>query len=182
MNRIESIHVVPTTPRQSAPSRFDAALQNAANHLARTVAGGLELAAPAIPGGTFLLGAVRAATQPAPGSAPVAGAAPFLGSGNVLGAGSLPGSSALGGSMLGGAAAGQATPLGAGTSPAGAVGGSETDIMASARALQAESAAFNAQYLQLQEAMQRENREYTALSNVMRVKHETARAAIGNIN
>jgi hypothetical protein len=54
--------------------------------------------------------------------------------------------------------------------------------MASARALQAESAAFNAQYLQLQEAMQRENREYTALSNVMKVKHDTARAAIGNIN
>src|SRR5512138_3976464 len=79
MNRIESIHVVPTTPRQSAPSRFDAALQNAANHLARTVAGGLELAAPAIPGGTFLLGAVRAATQPAPGSAPVTAAAPFVG-------------------------------------------------------------------------------------------------------
>jgi hypothetical protein len=54
--------------------------------------------------------------------------------------------------------------------------------MASARALQAESAAFNAQYLALQEAMQRENREYTALSNVMKVKHDTARAAIGNIH
>jgi len=163
MNRIESIHVVPTTPRQSMPSRFDVALQNAADHLARGVAGGLELAAPAIPGGTFLLGAVRAATQPAPGAAPVAAAAPFVG-GSALpstGVASLP-------------APGSTSAKGAGSS-------GETDLMASARALQAESAAFNAQYLQLQESMQRENREYTALSSVMKVKHDTARAAIGNI-
>ena len=93
MNRIESIHVVPTTPRQSMPSRFDVAMQNAANHLARTVAGGLELAAPAIPGGTFLLGAVRAATQPAPGAAPVTAAAPLAGgaAAPAVGAGSSAG-------------------------------------------------------------------------------------------
>jgi hypothetical protein len=165
MNRIESIHVVPTTPRQSAPSRFDAALQNAADHLARTVAHGLELAAPAIPGGTFLLGAVRAATQPAPGSAPVAAAAPFVG-GSGYGVASAA------------ASAGGASVAGSGT----ATGSPETDVMASARALQAESQAYNAQYLQLQEAMQRENREFTALSNVMKVKHDTAHAAISNIH
>jgi hypothetical protein len=165
MNRIESITVVPTTPRQSAPSRFDVALQNAADQLARTVSGGLAAAAPAIPGGTFLLGAVRAATQPAPGMSPVSGAAPFVG-GSPTGA---PGSPGFGGS--GAPAAGAA----------GGTGSAETDVMASARALQAESQAFNAQYLQLQEAMQRENREFTALSNVMKVKHDTARAAIGNI-
>lgn len=158
MNKIESIHVVQTTPRQSEPGRFDAALQRAANHLARTVAGGLELAAPAIPGGTFLLGAIRAATQPAPGSAPVTAAAPFVGAT---------------GSASGSAATGTGAPAG---------GSGETDVMASARALQAESQAYNAQYLQLQEAMQRENRQFTALSNVMKVKHDTARAAIGNIH
>jgi len=162
MNRIESITVVPTTPRQSAPSRFDVALQNAADQLARTVTGGLAAAAPAIPGGTFLLGAVRAATQPAPGTSPISGAAPFVG-GSSYG---VPGH------------AGGSTPA---ASAAGATGSAETDVMASARALQAESQAFNAQYLQLQEAMQRENREFTALSNVMKVKHDTARAAIGNI-
>ena len=165
MNRIESIHVVPTVPRQSMPSRFDVALQNAADHLARTVTGGLELAAPAIPGGTFLLGAVRAATQPAPGTAPVAGAAPFVG-------GSTAGAAGLAGSGPGAGVVG---------APGGTGASAETDVMASARALQAESQAFNAQYLQLQEAMQRENREFTALSNVMKVKHDTARAAIGNI-
>jgi hypothetical protein len=168
MNRIESISVVPTTPRQSMPSRFDVALQNAASHLARTVTGGLELAAPAIPGGTFLLGAVRAATQPAPGTAPVSAAVPFVGGG------------VIGTSGVAGAGVGAGTVAGTGTGSATGASG-ETDIMASARALQAESQAYNAQYLQLQEAMQRENREFTALSNVMKVKHDTARAAIGNI-
>jgi hypothetical protein len=165
MNRIESIHVVPTTPRQSMPSRFDVALQNVASHLARTVNGGLELAAPRIPGGTFLLGAVRAATQPPGGPS---GA-------STQGAGTW-GATALG------AAGTQGSPGVASSIGAGATGGtSDTEALSAARSLQAESQAFNAQYLQLQEAMQRENREFTALSNVMKVKHDTARAAIGNI-
>lgn len=59
---------------------------------------------------------------------------------------------------------------------------SDRDALATTRSLQAESASLNAQYLQLQEALQRENREFTALSNVMKVKHDTARATIGNIH
>ena len=166
MNRIESIHVVPTTPRQSMPSRFDVALQNVAGHLARTVSGGLELAAPRIPGGTFLLGAVRAATQP-PGALPGVGMASAGGGFGATGLGA-------GGAMGSGAT----SPLPAATG--GATSG-DGESLSAARALQAESQAFNAQYLQLQEAMQRENREFTALSNAMKVKHDTARAAIGNI-
>ena len=41
---------------------------------------------------------------------------------------------------------------------------------------------FNLQYLQLQENMQRESREFTALSNVMKVKHDSAKSAIDNIH
>jgi hypothetical protein len=166
MNPIESISVVPTTPRQSMPSRFDVALQNAANHLARTVVGGMELAAPAVPGGTFLLGAVRAATQPPGGTASMTGASPYGPTALAVATGAAPGA---------GSAAAVAATGGQ------AAGGSDTDALSAARSLQAESQAFNAQYLQLQEAMQRENREFTALSNVMKVKHDTARAAIGNI-
>jgi hypothetical protein len=40
---------------------------------------------------------------------------------------------------------------------------------------------FNLQYLQLQNAMQNENRQYTAVSNIMKTKHGTAKNAIGNI-
>lgn len=40
---------------------------------------------------------------------------------------------------------------------------------------------FNLQYLQLQENMQADNRQFTTLSNVMKTKQETAKNAIGNI-
>jgi len=40
---------------------------------------------------------------------------------------------------------------------------------------------FNLQYLQLQSQMQHENRSYTAISNIMRTKHDTARNSISNI-
>lgn len=40
---------------------------------------------------------------------------------------------------------------------------------------------FNIQYLDLQKQMQDENRRYTLVSNIMKTKHDTAKAAINNI-
>ena len=40
---------------------------------------------------------------------------------------------------------------------------------------------FNLQYLQLQSQMQHENREYTALSNIMKTKHDTVKNSISNV-
>jgi hypothetical protein len=40
---------------------------------------------------------------------------------------------------------------------------------------------FNLQYLRLQEKMQNENRNYTAVSNIMRTKHDTVKNSISNI-
>jgi hypothetical protein len=74
----------------------------------------------------------------------------------------------------------------AGTAAAGIAGraatGAEGDAIEATRALQQEAQTFNLQYLQLQEAMQRESREFQALSNVMKVKHDSAKAAINNIH
>jgi hypothetical protein len=58
----------------------------------------------------------------------------------------------------------------------------ERDVLDETRALHEESRTFNLQYLQLQENVQRESREFTALSNVMRVKHDSAKSAIANIH
>jgi hypothetical protein len=141
MNKIESIHVAPTTERKAEPGRFENALRTAASGLARGVAATVELASPYVPGGTVLSGAIRSA------------------------------------------AAGAASPAGGGAEP-GAAGGNtaEDDILAATRTLQQEARTFNLQYLQLQENMQRESREFTALSNVMKVKHDSAKAAIANIH
>lgn len=40
---------------------------------------------------------------------------------------------------------------------------------------------FSMQYLQLQQQMQNENRSYTAISNIMKTKHDTAKNSISNI-
>jgi hypothetical protein len=58
----------------------------------------------------------------------------------------------------------------------------EGDLLEATRALHQEAQSFNLQYLQLQEGMQRESREFTALTNVMKVKHDSARSAINNIH
>jgi len=44
-----------------------------------------------------------------------------------------------------------------------------------------QSQEFNLMYLQLQEELSRENRRYSALSNVLKTRHETARSVISNI-
>ena len=40
---------------------------------------------------------------------------------------------------------------------------------------------FQPQYLQLQSQMQNENRSYTAISNIMKTKHDTVKNSISNI-
>jgi hypothetical protein len=152
MNPIESIHVAPTTEKKTEPGRFGAALRAAASGVARGVASTVELAAPYVPGGTVLAAAVRSGVGPSRGRP-----------GGALGPD--PGTSATRGAP--GAVAG---------------GGGEGDILEATRALQQEAQTFNLQYLQLQEAMQRESREFTALSNVMKVKHDTAKSAINNVH
>jgi len=91
-------------------------------------------------------------------------AAPFVPAGTVV--------SAAVRSAVSGAAAGAA----------GGGAGGETDLLAATRALQQQSQSANLEYLQLQENMQRENREFTTLSNVMKVKHDSAKSAIQNIH
>jgi len=146
MNKIESIHVAPTTEPKAEPGRFETALRTAGSRLAQGVAAGVELAAPYVPAGTVLSAAVRTAA----------------------------------GSSASAVASAAASPSG---SPAtAAAGGSEGDLLEATRALQSEARTFNLQYLQLQEGMQRESREFTAMSNVMKVRHESAKSAIGNIH
>jgi hypothetical protein len=148
MNRIEAIHVAPTTERKAEPGRFENALRTAASGLAQGVASTVELAAPYVPAGTVLSAAVRSvARTPA-------------------------------------TAVGVAASSGGGTTAVSGSGGgtSEGDVLEATRTLQQEARSFNLQYLQLQENMQRESREFTALSNVMRVKHDSAKSAIGNIH
>ena len=42
-------------------------------------------------------------------------------------------------------------------------------------------AAFNSEYLRLESQMQQENRRYTAVSNIMKTKHDTVKNSISNV-
>jgi hypothetical protein len=96
----------------------------------------------------------------------------------ALAAPAIPGGPVLAAAIRGGAAA-AARP---GSALEGGPLSGGGDIIEATRTLQQEAQAFNVQYLQLQENMQRESREFTALSNVMKVRHDTSKAAIANIH
>jgi hypothetical protein len=90
-------------------------------------------------------------------------------------------SAILGGA--GGPVPGRAVPAGAlagAAVPAGVSAGDGSDL-ATMQAMQRESQAFNLQLLNLQEEVQQENRRFSTLSNVLRAKHDTAKAAVSNI-
>lgn len=48
-------------------------------------------------------------------------------------------------------------------------------------ALQAEGFKMNAMYMGIQREMQRESREFTTVTNIMKVRHDTAKSAINNV-
>jgi len=54
-------------------------------------------------------------------------------------------------------------------------------LFRAAEEMQELSQSFNVQYLTLQQDMQRENRQFTMVSNVMKTKHDTAKNAINNV-
>jgi hypothetical protein len=53
--------------------------------------------------------------------------------------------------------------------------------LAATKKMQETLMSFNLQYLQLQSRMQRENRAFTAVSNVMKTKHDTVKNSISNV-
>jgi hypothetical protein len=93
--------------------------------------------------------------------------------------------------VLGGIAAqppaGSAGLTGGATAPGGsamgaaATRGSQSALLAATKQMQETQMSFNLQYLQLQSQMQNENRSYTAVSNIMKTKHDTVKNSINNI-
>jgi hypothetical protein len=58
---------------------------------------------------------------------------------------------------------------------------SEQSLIQATKEMQETQMSFNLQYLQLQSQMQTENRSYTAVSNIMKTKHDTMKNTIANI-
>lgn len=69
---------------------------------------------------------------------------------------------------------------GGGSSATGAVGATGTGDASIEASLQ-QSQDMNLYYLQIQEAVNAQNRTFSALSNVLKAEHDTVKTAIGNI-
>jgi septal ring factor EnvC (AmiA/AmiB activator) len=58
---------------------------------------------------------------------------------------------------------------------------SQPQLLDATKQMQETQMSFNLQYLQLQSQMQHENRSYTAVSNIMKTKHDTVKNSISNV-
>jgi hypothetical protein len=58
---------------------------------------------------------------------------------------------------------------------------SSQQLMSATQAMQEVQMSFNLQYLMLQQNMQQENQQYSAVSNIMKEKYNTSKKAIANI-
>jgi hypothetical protein len=132
---------------------------------AQTVGGAVGVAAPFVPGAAVVSAAVTGAGQAMSG-----------GAGYNTGGGGQ-GISA-GGANIPVGGPGLNTGQGGG---AGGTGNPQQDMINQTKGMQEMMASFNLQYLQLQEKMQQENRSFTSISNVMKTKHDTAKASINNV-
>jgi hypothetical protein len=146
----------PSSVRQAADESFATVLKTGAGAVTGAVAGGAAVAAPFVPGAAGVSAALGNA-QAARGVVQNA----------VLGGAGAPGVPAGGAPALDGVGA--------------LAGGSPGEIVEATRRLQESNQLFSMQYLELQEKMQQENRQYSTLSNVLKTRHESAKTAISNI-
>jgi hypothetical protein len=76
---------------------------------------------------------------------------------------------------------GVAAPAGGATTLAAAAGATGNPEMANVEAMMQQGQMSNLQLLALQQQVQQENQQFSTVSNVMRAKHDTAKAAVSNI-
>lgn len=135
------------------PTRpFQAVMQASAS----AVVGGAEAAVRRLPGGPILAAAFRPTSGPYTSASPPSSSAPAT----------TPEGRTV-------------TGPGSGSGPGGTAPGSSNDP--ALEGMLDQNTDKNLYYIALQERISAENRLYTAYSNVLRVRHETMKNAIGNV-
>jgi hypothetical protein len=154
-NRIGTLSITPTVARQTPQNDFGTVLARTAQEVVRTGSG---VVAAIVPGAPAVSAAVASVSK-------------------VVATANAP---ARGASVSAGAATGGTT--GSASATLGATGqGDQWDLLAAQKEMQAEGAKMNLEYMNLQNQMQAESRAQNAISNIMKVRHDSAKAAINNI-
>jgi hypothetical protein len=71
--------------------------------------------------------------------------------------------------------------IGNSISNSGSTSSSCQQLMSATQAMQEMQMSFNMQYLQLQNSLQNDNRQFSMVSNIMKTRHGTVKNMIGNI-
>jgi hypothetical protein len=201
------LSTVATSTRQTAKTDFGTVMREGLIKASNVAMEGLRVAAPFIPGSAIVSAAVAGANlAQTVGNASYGGsrsgfassASGLSGGGGPAGnAGSTPGTYGGGGQLaIPGRNPGYGTNLaqpasnfaGGGGAGAGATSGfnsGATDafsqMMSATRQTAEFQASFNLQYLQLQEKIQQDTRQFNLISNIMKTKHDAAKNALNNV-
>lgn len=202
------LSTVATSTRQTPKTDFGTVMRDGLMKAGDVAMQGLQVAAPFIPGSAIVSAAVAGAniastvggTGGAGGMGGGGGGASGFASGSHglvtggAGPGSISGNASIGGSNVNGAltipgrAPGLNTALG-GTgaatnnqaSTASAQGDGFNQMMNATKSMAEFQASFNLQYLQLQEKLQQDTRQFNLVSNIMKTKHDAAKNALNNV-
>ncbi|MFP2929546.1 hypothetical protein ACLESO_30975 [Pyxidicoccus sp. 3LG] len=173
-----------TTARQTPNTGFGARLQNGLNSAAGAVGAGVGAVAGMIPGGQIVSAAVSSMHTFSSTSGSGMAGAPYAG---VMGTAVSAGGAGISGSV----------PMGGGISVGGGIGGvvanpaggamgvggnpsSPTDTVNGSFSLN-KMAEENSKLLNLQAAIQQESQTFTAISNVMKSRHDCIKNSISNV-
>ena len=171
-----------TTARQTPNTGFGARLQNGLNATAGAVGAGVGAVAGMIPGGQIVSAAVSSMHTFSSTSGSGMAGAPYAG---VMGTAVAPMGGGSAGSMMSGS-----TNLGVGGGVGGSVGPqASTGVGANASATDTVNGSFslnkmaeeNSKLLNLQAAIQQESQTFTAISNVMKSRHDCIKNSISNV-
>lgn len=149
--------------------------------LAQSLVRGAETAMRMLPGSPLMAVAIRGGAGPGPTlGVPMTGAGSPMRAGSPEGPGGgmmRPGALGMTGQALTGGGMGGVGGVGSATGAPQGVGGEGAGLESSLQ----QSQEMNLYYLQVQEAVNSQNRSFTALSNVLKAEHDTVKTAIGNI-
>jgi hypothetical protein len=171
-----------TTARQTPQTGFGARLQNGLNSAAGAVGAGVGAVAGMIPGGQIVSAAVSSMHTFSSTSGSGMAGAPYAG---VMGTAVAPmggGSAAMISGSTSGISVGGGVAGGIGGTPTAGVGAnaSPTDTVNGSFSLN-KMAEENSKLLNLQAAIQQESQTFTAISNVMKSRHDCIKNSISNV-
>ena len=186
------LSTVATSTRRTAKTDFGTVMRNGLVKGANVVSQGLQVAAPFIPGSAIVSAAVAGTNLAASfgsgssgaGAAPASyGSAGFgVSASGLSAAGGVGGAGGAGQSTGAGFIPGAHNTLQQGSSAAGAAPSDAfTQMQSKVRETAEFQASFNLQYLDLQQTIQQDTRQFNLISNIMKTKHDAAKNALNNV-